>query len=82
MRRETARRELKRRRWRRRGDKTCREEGVKGEKEVGDKVRGQAGKEGELPRGAAYWEDNTSDGILREAELDIIGDIPTAGNNE
>ena len=28
--------------------------------------------EGELPRGAAYWEDNTSDGILREAELDII----------
>lgn len=30
------------------------------------------GKEGELPRGAAYWEDNTSDGILREAELDII----------
>ena len=28
--------------------------------------------EGELPRGAAYWEDTTSDGILREAQLDII----------
>ena len=30
------------------------------------------GGEGELPRGAAYWEDKTTDGILREAELDII----------
>ena len=56
MRRETARRELKRMRWRRRGDKTCREEGIKGEKEVGDKVRGQAGKEGELPgRRRGVW---------------------------
>ena len=25
-----------------------------------------------IPRGAAYWEDKTSDGILREAELNII----------
>ena len=25
-----------------------------------------------LPRGAAYWEDKTSDGILREADLSII----------
>ena len=28
--------------------------------------------EGELPRGAAYWEDKTTDGILREAQLDIM----------
>jgi len=25
-----------------------------------------------IPRGAAYWEDKTTDGILREAELDIL----------
>ena len=25
-----------------------------------------------IPRGASYWEDKTTDGILREAELDIL----------
>ena len=25
-----------------------------------------------IPRGAAYWEDKTTDGILREAQLDIL----------
>ena len=25
-----------------------------------------------IPRGAAYWEDKTTDGILREAQLEIL----------
>ena len=33
-----------------------------------------------LPRGAAYWEDKTSDGILREAELDIISPSQCGSN--
>jgi len=39
-----------------------------------------------IPRGAAYWEDKTTDGILREAELDILNtDVCSeyvAGNSE